>query len=167
MATTKKTTKKQAVKTSTKSVQAKKTTAKKATTKTPEPKKTAKKAKTTRTVKAKPTPEQKSKAEELVAGVHVLHNQALELAESVLFMADKLKESRKAMAKEPLVIDYDNGGGQTGIRENPHFVAFEHLMATYTKSLRQLSEIVEAGAPVHRASTIMAELTTIAGRKLG
>ena len=130
-------------------------------------KKPAAKKPTKRTVKAKVTPEQKSKAAELVAGVHVLHDEALELAESVLFMADKLKESRKIMANEPLVIDYDNGGGQTGIRENPHFTAFEKLMVTYTKSLRQLTEIIEAGAPVRKASTIMAELTTIAGRKLG
>lgn len=116
-----------------------------------------------KTVKA----ETKSKAEELVAGVHTLHDEALELAESVLFMAEKLKESRKLMEKEPLVIDYDNGGGQKGIRENPHYVAFEHLMTTYTKSLKQLTEIIEAGTPVRKASSIMAELTTIAGRKLG
>lgn len=120
-----------------------------------------------KTVKKQPTKEQKSRAQELVSGVHKLHDEALELAESVLFMADKLKESREKMKNEPLVIDYDNGGGQTGIRENPHFVAFEHLMAAYTKSLKQLTEIIEAGAPVRQASTIMAELTTIAGRKLG
>lgn len=119
------------------------------------------------TKKTKATATQKSRAAELVAGVHVMHDEALELAESVVFMADKLKESRKAMAKEPLVIDYDNGGGQKGIRENPHYVAFEHLMTTYTKSLKQLTEIIEAGAPVRKASAIMAELTTIAGRKLG
>ena len=120
-----------------------------------------------KTVKAQTTNEQKSRAQALVSGVHTLHNEALELAESVLFMADKLKEARVTMKNEPLVIDYDNGGGQTGIRENPHFVAFEHLMASYTKSLKQLTEIVEAGAPVRQASSIMAELTTIAGRKLG
>lgn len=144
--------------TTTKKAAPKKTTAKKAP---------AKKSKSTRTVKPKPTAEQQSKAAELVAGVTVLHDQALELAESVLFMADKLKESRAAMKYEPLVVDYDNGGGQTGIRENPHFTAFEKLMATYSKSLDQLTKIIENGRPVRKASTIMAELTTIAGRKLG
>lgn len=125
--------------------------------------------KTTRktVTKRKATPKQKSQAAELVSGVTVLHDQALELAESVLFMASKLEESRKAMANEPIVIPYDNGGGQAGIRENPHYTAFEHLMTTYTKSLRQLTEIVEKGAPVRNASSIMAELTTIAGRKIG
>ena len=105
--------------------------------------------------------------EALVAGVSTLHDEALELAESVLFMAQKLKESRELMINEPLIIGYDNGGGQKGIRENPHYVAFEHLMTTYTKSLRQLSEVIEKGAPARKASSIMAELTDIAGRKIG
>lgn len=115
----------------------------------------------------KPREKIRSKAAELVAGVYTLHDEALELAESVLFMAEKLKESRKIMENEPLVVEYDNGGGQKGIRENPHFTAFEHLMATYTKSLKQLTEIIEAGTPTRSSSSIMAELTTIAGRKLG
>ena len=109
----------------------------------------------------------RSKAKQLVSGVHVLHDEALELAESVLFMEKKLKEARKQMAKEPLVIPYDNGGGQSGIRENPHYVAYEHLMATYTKSLRKLSEIVGKGTPSRKASNIMAELSSIAGKKVG
>ncbi len=40
------------------------------------------------------------KAEELCSGVHVLHDESLELAESVLFMAKKLKESRALMKKD-------------------------------------------------------------------
>lgn len=132
-------------------------TSKKKTTKKP----TKAAAKTRRVVKAP------SKAEQLVAGVHVLHDEALELAESVVFMATKLEESRKAMANEPIIIPYDNGGGQSGIRENPHYTAYEKLVTTYTKSLRQLTEIIEKGAPVRNASSIMAELTSIAGRKIG
>ena len=108
----------------------------------------------------------RSKAADLVSGVNVLHDEALELAESILFMAEKLKESRILMADESLVVEYDNGGGQKGIRENPHYVAFEHLMATYTKSLRQLMEIVEKGTQTKTTSSIMAELTTIAGKKV-
>lgn len=108
-----------------------------------------------------------NKAAQLVPGVSTLHDEALELAESVLFMADKLKESRELMKDEPLVIDYDNGGGQKGIRENPHYTAFEKLMASYTKSLDQLAKIIEKGTPARKASSIMAELTDIAGRKIG
>lgn len=132
---------------------------------TPKKKTTAKKKTVKKTAPKKVTGP--SKAEILVSGVHVMHDEALELAESVLFMAAKLEESRKIMANEPIVIPYDNGGGQSGIRENPHYTAFEHLVTAYNKSLRQLTEIVEKGAPVRNASSIMAELTTIAGRKIG
>lgn len=118
-----------------------------------------------KTVKREPSVTRRAKA--LVAGVTTLHDEALELAESVVFMSDKLKKARKEMAKEPLVIPYDNGGGQSGIRENPHFVAYEKLAVTYSKSLRQLTEIVEKGAPTRKASNIMAELSTIAGKKVG
>jgi hypothetical protein len=106
------------------------------------------------------------KAVNLVSGVNVLHDEALELAESVLFMAEKLKESRILMADEPLIVEYDNGGGQKGIRENPHYVAFEKLLATYTKSLDQLTKIIEKGSQTKSKSSIMAELTTIAGKKV-
>lgn len=116
---------------------------------------------------AKKTIKQPSKAEILVSGVKVMHDQALELAESVVFMAAKLEESRKAMANEPLVVPYDNGGGQTGLRENPHFAAFEKLMNTYTRSLAQLTQIVEKGTTTEKGLSVMAELTTIAGRRIG
>ena len=130
----------------------------------PKTKKVAAKKPTVKKVKVESGP---SKAEILVSGVHTLHDEALELAESVVFMAAKLEESRKVMKNEPIVIPYDNGGGQSGIRENPHYTAYEHLVTAYTKSLRQLTEIVEKGAPVRKASSIMAELTTIARRKIG
>lgn len=110
---------------------------------------------------------QSNKAEKLVSGVQVLHDEALELAESVVFMASKLEETRRSLETEPLVIPYDNGGGQTGIRENPKYAAFEKLMSTYIRSLDQLSKIIEKGGTEKKASGIMAELSTIAGRKVG
>ena len=107
-------------------------------------------------------------AEELCAGVKTLHNEAVELADSVLFMAKKLKEERRAMRKEPAVIEYDNGGGQSGIRENPHYAAYEKMLTTYSKSLRLLTEIIEKGAPSSKkASSVMKELSVIAGKKAG
>lgn len=108
-----------------------------------------------------------SKAEELVSGVHVMHEEALELAESVVFMASKLEETRKGLVNEPLAIPYDNGGGQTGIRENPKYTAYEKLMSTYLRSLEQLSKIIEKGTVEKKTSGIMAELSSIAGRKVG
>jgi hypothetical protein len=107
------------------------------------------------------------RAEELCSGVHVLHDEALELAESVLFMAKKLKIARRQMVNEDPVIEYDNGGGQRGIRENPHYTAYEYLMTAYIKSLRQLSDILENVPEEKKPMGVMAELYSIAGRKIG
>ena len=96
---------------------------------------------------------------------------ALDMARPVIdntaWMKEKLEDARIAISESSVAISYDNGGGQTGIRENPHFTAYEKLINTYTRSLGELSKIIESGTPVRKASTIMAELTTIAGRKLG
>ena len=50
-------------------------------------------------------------------------------------MAKRILEEGKKIGKEPLVIEYDNGGGQAGIRENPFYPAYEKLLASYTKTL--------------------------------
>lgn len=66
---------------------------------------------------------------------------ALELARDVEFMRGKLEETRKGLAKQQVVIAYDNGGGQTGIRENPAFKGYHQLLASYRKSVETLAAI--------------------------
>jgi len=83
-----------------------------------------------------------SEAEELCAGISEFKPEVLELAESVLFMQQKLEESRNLIKSQPLVIEYDNGGGQSGIRENPSYVSYEKLFSTYSKGLTTLMKIV-------------------------
>ena len=107
------------------------------------------------------------RAEEICNGVNILHDEALSLAKAVVLMSKKIEESIEEIKDSPLVIPYDNGGGQTGIRENPEYTAFEKLMASYTKALRQLTEIVEKGSPSKKTIGIMNELTVIAGKKAG
>ena len=70
---------------------------------------------------------------------------ATELAENVIFQCHKLAETREAMqkGKQQLVVAYDNGGGQRGIRRNPIFDAYNQLMANYRKSLAQLTELLQ------------------------
>ena len=81
---------------------------------------------------------------ELCSGVQRFNPEVMELAKSVLFMEDKLEETRKLIKDEPLVIEYNNGGGQSGIRENPSFSSYEKLFATYSKGLDALMKIVNA-----------------------
>lgn len=95
-----------------------------------------------------------SEAEKLCAGIQEFRPEIIELAESVLFMQQKLEESRNLIKDQPLVIEYDNGGGQSGIRENPSYASYEKLFATYSKGLSVLMKIVsESGGNTQRVSS--------------
>lgn len=76
---------------------------------------------------------------------------AVELAENVLWMEAKLADARRVIGKSSVAIPYDNGGGQRGVRRNPAYDGYNALMASYTKAVRQLTDILgaaaDAGAP--------------------
>ena len=63
------------------------------------------------------------------------------LKKQLRLIADRLIEEGNRILDEPLVIEYDNGGGQTGTRENPFYTAYEKLLATYCKSLKMAQEL--------------------------
>lgn len=106
-------------------------------------------------------------AEKICAGVRVLHDEAVELADQVLFMAKKLRETKRAIKDEPLCVEYDNGGGQTGIRENPNYKAYEKLLTTYTKALNQLTAILSEAAPQAETTDLISKLRAMADKKVG
>ena len=56
--------------------------------------------------------------------------------ENVVYMKIKLDDTRKLMKKDDVVVPYDNGGGQTGIRENPIFKGYENLFKSYMAGLK-------------------------------
>lgn len=70
---------------------------------------------------------------------------AVELAENVVFQCHKLAETRRAMSKsnQQLIVAYNNGGGQSGVRKHPIYEAYNQLMANYRKSLAQLTELLQ------------------------
>lgn len=51
----------------------------------------------------------------------------------------KLDEARKEMQDASIVCEYDNGGGQTGTRENPIFKAYINLWRAYMVGLEKFS----------------------------
>ena len=51
----------------------------------------------------------------------------------------KLDEAREQMKYESLVVEYDNGGGQTGTRENPFFKAYTNLWRAYMVGLEKFT----------------------------
>ena len=51
------------------------------------------------------------------------------------WMKVKLDDAREAIKNSNIVISYDNGGGQKGIRENPLFKGYENLWKSYLTGL--------------------------------
>ena len=66
------------------------------------------------------------------------------LAEDALFMRRKLREARADLEGQKLVIEYDNGGGQTGVRRNPAFDAYNALLRSYNATVRSIRDITGA-----------------------
>lgn len=54
------------------------------------------------------------------------------------WMKAKLDDSREAIKNSGVVIAYDNGGGQKGIRENPLFKGYESLWKSYLAGLDRI-----------------------------
>jgi hypothetical protein len=88
-----------------------------------------------------------------------------ELAENVLFMRGKLEETRKGLANSQVVIAYDNGGGQTGIRRNPAFDGYQALLKSYTAALNELRGLLEGEAKSERTAKVVSVAANSRWRK--
>ena len=66
------------------------------------------------------------------------------LQDQLELMAAKILTEGERLADEPMTVEYDHGGGQSGIRENPFFPAYEKLMSCYTKTLAALKNMTGA-----------------------
>lgn len=56
------------------------------------------------------------------------------------WMKAKLDDAREAIKNSNIVISYDNGGGQKGIRENPLFKGYESLWRSYMAGMAKVLE---------------------------
>lgn len=81
-----------------------------------------------------------------------IRRQAEVLIEQLDLMADKLVEEGQGLPFEKLIVDYDNGGGQNGVRENPFFPAYEKLIGSYTKTLQAVRDLIGDQAPAETKS---------------
>lgn len=78
-------------------------------------------------------------------GVSEKRMAALEsVIENVAWMRSKLDDAREAIKTANVVIAYDNGGGQKGLRENPLFKGYESLFKSYMSGM---SKILDALPP--------------------
>lgn len=62
-----------------------------------------------------------------------------ELQSQAEFQRKKLEQRRNDLVNEPFVVEYDNGGGQVGTKENPEWTAYEKLLKSYQATLRAIS----------------------------
>jgi len=76
------------------------------------------------------------------------------------WMKAKLDDAREAVKNSQIVIAYDNGGNQKGIRINPLFTGYEALWKSYmsgmTKILESLpQEQIEQAAEIEKPVTML------------
>lgn len=62
--------------------------------------------------------------------------------ENVVWMKIKLEETRSVVKNSSVVIPYDNGGGQKGIRENPIFKGYESLFKSYMSGMTYIFNLL-------------------------
>ena len=85
------------------------------------------------------------------------------------WMKAKLDDAREAIKNSNIVISYDNGGGQKGIRENPLFKGYESLWRSYMAGMSKIldalpQEAIEQSVEVEKP-TPMLELVRNKHRK--
>ena len=62
------------------------------------------------------------------------------IIENTAWMRIKLDDAREAVKTSSVVIPYDNGGGQKGLRENPIFKGYESLWKSYMSGMCKIME---------------------------
>lgn len=81
----------------------------------------------------------------------------LELMDAILdniaWQKVKLDEARAEIAEAGVAIPYDNGGGQSGIRENPHYKGYEALYKSY---LQGMAKVLDCLADEAKAEAVAA-----------
>lgn len=62
--------------------------------------------------------------------------------ENTAWMKVKLDNTREEIESSGVVIEYDNGGGQKGIKENPAFKGYESLWKSYLSGMGRILSAV-------------------------
>lgn len=85
--------------------------------------------------------EEKKRLTALLFSCHV-NEKKMEMLEPVIentaWMKAKLDDTREKIKGSSVAISYDNGGGQTGIRENPLFKGYQSLWKSYMAGMNMI-----------------------------
>lgn len=85
----------------------------------------------------------------------------LPVIENTSWMKAKLDDAREAIKNSNIVIAYDNGGGQRGIRENPLFKGYEGLWRSYMAGMSKIIDVLPEEAAVIVNTEASAPKTTL------
>ena len=81
--------------------------------------------------------------------------------DNVAWMRGKLDAARDAVKNSNVVIPYDNGGGQTGIRENPIYKGYESLWKSYMSGLEKILACLPADVARDQETEVDAPKTVL------
>lgn len=70
----------------------------------------------------------------------------LPMLRNLAFLKVKLDEARRYLMYEQIYTEYDNGGGQSGLREHPGFSAYNKLFTTYSREIGKLVAMMPSGS---------------------
>ena len=76
------------------------------------------------------------------------------LKKQLQLISERILIEGARMPSESLIIDYDNGGGQCGVRENPYYPAYEKLLSSYIKALEAVKNVGGEDAEVERLDAL-------------
>lgn len=60
----------------------------------------------------------------------------------LVWLEEKIEQGRQLISSSAIVMPYDNGGGQTGIRKNPAFEAIHRMTASYNATLKCIEDVI-------------------------
>ena len=55
-------------------------------------------------------------------------------------------DKRVELMGESIFTEYDNGGGQSGLREHPGFSAYNKLFTTFSRGIKQITDMMPSGS---------------------
>lgn len=61
-----------------------------------------------------------------------------QVIENTAWMSVKLEDTRQEIREAEVTVPYDNGGGQSGVRQNPIFQGYESLWKSYMAGMTQI-----------------------------
>ena len=81
--------------------------------------------------------------------------------ENTAWMKAKLDDTREQIRNTSVAIPYDNGGGQSGIRENPLFKGYSALWKSYMSGMTAIMSVLPREIAAQEAENIEKPKTTL------